>query len=613
MLIEHNEEMDSGILERLRLREADMENHVDSIVQQMLLREGISNKRHILVIDHFIARRLKDITAISEELADLYLDDDDIVELRNAPSGGSEVRTAALKDFEAKVADIREHRSLSIQSLPPIKLELSRPSPFLLEEIFSPAERYGRCFHLERNYQLYYRFLERTTEIGSRCVTEGDGGREPPLLNPSLSSSSTPPSFLVRKLKEEIQTWCASWEPSMTYLTFLTNLSTSILKEIPAHRKLIGFQPYREWIFDLLEYLQGFYRRLFPLDEEHLSQLMVDVELKADEYWSALQQSGDIPWVNPLHSNSDDQTGPSMMHSKKSSGLAVPSSLRSFLESFSLWPLAYIQSVLLPIVEKAGVTGSATPDLSLRHLPRSVEEIQSVCYAEAKIVALLKSVLFDTFQYTISCLTRNQSKTLEEIERERIEEDEAFEKSLKNVQKQTQNTVEGTIAQAAQYYLEAAKDCEKEAEGKVDALKDEESMAEQLRNTLIGDDGKPIPRWLAQLQQLDKIFTCDVCGGTVYRGPKLFREHFGGDRHAEGLRRVGVTEHLKAYEGLTSMQEVIQMRDQLERMMVGTRKRLREEREMEEIQDSTGKVVSSGAYAQYQHRRAQKMDMGGRR
>lgn len=613
--------MDSGILERLRLREADIENHIDSIVQQMLLREDVSNKRHTLLIDHFIARQLKEITTIADELADLYLDEDDIVELRNTPSEGAEVLATALKEFEAKVADIREHRSSSTRSLPPIKHELLRPHANLLDDIFSPAERYGRCFHLEPNYQLYYRFLEQTTEIGSRCVTAAREASHEMGLGSSgsySSSSLASSSALGASLRDSIQTWCASWEPSTDYLVFLSNLPTSILKEIPAHRKLIGFQPYREWILDLLAYLQNFYRRQFPLDEEHLSQLMVDVELKADEYWSALRLAGDIPWVHPPSSSASNgvQSGPSMMHSKKSSGLAVPSSLRHYLESFSLWPLSYIQSTLLPAAAATASAGEkGTAAWWLQHLPRDEAEIQSVCYAEGKVVALLKSVLFDTFQSTNSFLTRNQSKTLEEIEKERQEEEDAFANSMKNAQKHAQNTVEGTIAQAAQYFLEAAKDVEKESEGipHPDSMKEDQAEAEQLRNTLIGDDGKPIPRWLAQLQQLDKIFTCDVCGGTVYRGPKLFREHFGGDRHAEGLRRVGVTEHLKAYEGLTSMQEVIQMRDQLERLMVGTRKRLREEREMEEIQDGTGKVVSAGAYAQYQHRRAKKMDMGDRR
>lgn len=548
--------MNTGILERIRLLEADIENNVDSMVQQMLLKDVVTHPRHLLLIDHFIASKINEITTTADSLADLYLDEDDIVTLRDAPSQGKDILAAAFTEFEAKAADSRERGATLGHSLPPVKHQLSRPSPKMLDSIFSPPERHGCLLHLQNSHRRYFRFMEETGQLGSRCEPGGD-----------VTSG---------RLLDAIREWNTQWTQCEDYLEMVASIPQLIKKDLPAHRKLVGFRAYKEWIDDLLAYLEGFYCRIHPLERETLEQLTADTDLKADEYWSALRQVPDIPWVVGDVSSSSSVS----MNAKRLSGLAVPSALLKYLDNFSLWPLPYIQSVLTE-----AASGSFSGDETVAGFPQSMEDVKSVCYSEGRIIALLKSLLYDTYQHTENYLKRSQSKTLDELEKERMDDDTAFAESLKAVQKHAQNTVEGTIAQAAQYHVEAGdldgsrKDGEKA--GGADTAADEEEDEDGQEQQLIGDDGKPIPRWLVIQQQLKKTFVCDICGGTVYRGPKQFKDHFGQERHTEGLRRVGVTQSLKSYEGLTLMREVVEMRDRLAQAVVGTRKRLREEKALE--------------------------------
>lgn len=664
------------MLERIRVREADIENNLDAIVQQLLLKEEVTNQRHRLLIDHFVVEKINEITHTADQLADLYLDEDDIVTLRNAPSEGHEVLALAMKEFDAKVADIREHRSSSTRSLPPIRHTLPHPTPKLLDHVFRLPELFGRCFYLEDSYQLFFQFMEQTMDLASRAkeeeeeAEEGDeeenGVEETGAISYHIGTDGEK-NIAFHWLRKAVVSWLSSWEPCLEYLPFIARLTALIQRSIPAHRKLMGFQLYRRWVTDLLQYLNDFYDRVAPLASPQRDQLMHDVEAKLAEYWIALENERAIPWAEEggslletdaaVFSPTSTSSESLHLHAKKCSGLLVPTTLRKHLDHFSLWPLRFVSSVIQQAQSSVispsdrssteahdpryregnrepldGSGGSAMntschpwpeEEALLKYFPRSEEEVREVCLVEGKVVALLRSLLFEPFQYTEKYLRRTQGKTLEEQENERIESEEAFLDSFHRLQNHfSLHTVESTIAQAAQYHLEAQKDQALEDRRKEknagignssasphtqkDNLKEEDEGEEgdEKGEELIEEDGKPIPRWLIHLQQLNKIFMCDVCGGTVYRGPKMFREHFGGERHAEGLRRIGITEHLKTFEGLHTIQDVITLRDQLEQLRVKTRKRLRREHELEEMQDASGKVVTAGAYAQYQYRKA---------
>lgn len=121
----------------------------------------------------------------------------------------------------------------------------------------------------------------------------------------------------------------------------------------------------------------------------------------------------------------------------------------------------------------------------------------------------------------------------------------------------------------------------------------------------LGVDGNPIPQWIVKMQQLDQKFPCEVCGGTVYDGPKNFSEHFKAERHIGALAKLGALKNIRLYDGITSILGVIKLRDQLEGQTAtsSTRIRMREDELAEEIQDVQGNVMTHRGLRQYQERR----------
>ncbi|KAH9579796.1 SF3A3 domain [Trypanosoma melophagium] len=537
--------MFGGVLEKIRLFEADIEHHIDNIVQQKLLTD-ITNKRHLILRDHFIMQQAESIGPIADKLLDLYLDQDEIVEAQEAPSEGDDVLSTAMKEFEAKVADIREYHR-TFRDLPPVKSEIDHPDPSMLEGLFSVYERYGSCLDLESHYHHYSDFMLVTSK---RAEEAND-----PLGN--------------------------GWKGRVEYFSFIPTIPNIILNDIDPFRKVYGFTLYRKFVEDLINYLIDFYGRIKVMEKDVLLSSLEKSETDAEEYWSKLLEHKKAVVRN--NSNSGGASGITSTE-KSTATLITPAPLRKYTKTFALWPITYVESMTV----KDGET------------PPSLTDIKAVIQAEGKIVMLLQTLLFETLQETEKVLLRDYSKTAEEIEWERKHLQDEFIHSVEEARKKCGTTVESSVAQAAQYDVMTtlAKD---ETTGEAKGTTTTTTTAEEETNTqLLDRDGKPVARWLVQLQQLHKRYCCEVCGDTVYIGPKAFREHFGAERHAEGLRRLGVTHHLRDYEGISSIRMVIAMRDKVMGGTTGFRKRLHEDQEEEEMQDAQGNVITAGAYRRFQ-------------
>ncbi|ORC90894.1 splicing factor 3A [Trypanosoma theileri] len=535
--------MFGGVLEKIRLFEADIEHHIDNIVQQKLLTD-ITNKRHQILRDHFIMQQAEAIGPIADKLLDLYLDQDEIVEAQEAPSEGDDVLNAAMKEFEAQIADIREYHR-TFRDLPPVKSEIDHPDPSMLEGLFSVCERYGSCLDLESHYHHYSDFMLVTSK---RAEETND-----PLGN--------------------------GWKGRVEYFSFIPTIPNIILNEIDPFRKVYGFTLYRKFVEGLLTYLIDFYGRVKVMEKDVLLSSLEKCENDSEEYWSKLLEHKKAV-VGNNNSNSGGN-GITLTEKSTTSTLITPAPLRKYTKAFALWPITYVESMT---VKDDG------------EIPPSLTDVKAVIQAEGKIVMLLQTLLFETLQETEKVLLRDYSKTAEEIEWERKHLQEEFIHSVEEARKKCGSTVESSVAQAAQYDVMTtlAKD---ETTGET---KDTTKAEEDTTTQLLDRDGKPVARWLVQLQQLHKRYYCEVCGGTVYIGPKAFREHFGAERHAEGLRRLGVTHHLKDYEGISSIRMVIAMRDKVLGGKTGFRKRLHEDQEGEEMQDAQGNVITAGAYRRFQ-------------
>lgn len=623
--------MQTNILERIRSLEADIEKDIDSIVQQELFASSITNDRHRILLDHFVLQHTSSIHATAEKLLDAYLDEDDIEEAQSAPSEGSDVIVAAMKSFEAKIADIREYHH-TYRDLPPIQNGLDNVEPKLLDDIFAVNERYGECFDLNASYNNYSRFMVYTKALAEACSDD----------HSSLTESQQ--KELGTIATSSVAQWSRLWSGRLDFFHFTKTLPQLLLQEVEAHRKIVGFRHYQRFVMDLLAYLSDFYLRIYPLKRDALDRLLLSVESDGEIFWAALiaekaavqhdAAASSSPSFIPGEGSSvkaaeaeagegrgevgdgidaNGHTGGTMrvaLGNKLSCGLTVPPSLRRYVKSYSFWPIAMIEQLLSKeaALHPQGMTDA---DAAVHLLPCDMAEVKKICFAEAQAAALLQSLLFKTLAQTEAMQLRDYSKTVEELEMERWRRERDFMASIEEVMKHTTSTIDGTVARAsaAAFDLRLAIDSSddeadkaaEEANQKRSNTAGGETAAEQQE--MLGEDGQPIPRWLVQLQQLDKTFVCDVCGGTVYRGPKVFREHFAAERHAEGLRRLGVTRNLKDFEGISSIREVIDMRDQLSKDELGFRKRLRENADNEEIQDVRGRVVTAKDYERLQQQR----------
>lgn len=530
--------MFGGVLEKIRLFEADIEHHIDNIVQQKLLGD-VANRRHQILRDHFILQQAEAIRPIADKLLDVYLDQDDIVAAQEAPSEGEEVLGAALKEFEAHIADIREYHR-TFRDLPPVKCELEHPDPAALENVFSVAERYGACLDMEQHYHRYSTFMLTTS----------------------------------KRAQETEDTIGSAWQGRVEYLTFISSIPSIILHDIDAHRKVYEFAMYKDFVEGLLTYLIGFYERVKVMEKDVLRTSLEKCDTDAEEFWSKLLEHKKAVVRSVNGHDGVDTTA------KSACALIIPPPLLKYTKTFALWPITYVESM---------IAGGNETLLSLAN-------VKSLIQAEGKVVMLLQTLLFETVQETERVLLRDYGKTVEELEWERRRLQEEFFQSVEEARKKSATTVEGSVAQAAQYDVMATL-------GQADALHavaEKDTAVDETEGQLLDRDGKPVARWLIQLQQLHKKFYCEVCGGTVYVGPKAFKEHFGAERHAEGLRRLGVTVHLKDYEGLSSIRKVIELRDRVATKATNLRKRLHEDREGEEMQDAQGNVITAGAYRRFQ-------------
>ncbi|EPY28584.1 splicing factor 3A subunit 3 [Strigomonas culicis] len=588
--------METGVLERIRAFEADIERTVDSMVQQELFRELITNDRHRILLDHFKVMQAKKIASTAEKLLDLYLDEDDIVEVQEAPSEGADALAVAMSEFEKKVADIREYHS-TYRELPPIRTTLDLPDPKLLDTLFSSAERFGHCFDLEPHYNRYSSFVITLNTVAAEAKA-------------AAAADETGVQAAPGSRNGDLIFYGRNWGARLEYFQFIPQVPTQLIQEIDAFRKIYGFESYEAFVSQLLAYLTDFYHRVHPLDEASLPRLQAATEQELEEYWSelhthagaiTLEHYEDLATKEELakrreqNEDEDELEAPRHRARKLSCGLTIPPPLRRFVKKFSLWPLEQLQTLL-----SDGHAGKERAGL-----PPSLEGVKQVCLKEAHVASLLQSLLFTTLQETEKVLQRDYSKTLEEMELDRARQQQEFLKSLNEVREHTGRSVEGTIAQAAQYHLAATLGDSEAAAEEEERKKEAEEEEQQKKNVFLGDGEEPVAKWLVTLQQLDKNFVCEICGGTVYHGPKIYREHFGSERHAEGLRRLGITMYLKGYEGIATIREVIEMRDRGMAVPDGLRKRMREDADNEEIQDAQGKVVTTKDYKRFQNKRQQ--------
>jgi splicing factor 3A subunit 3 len=187
---------------------------------------------------------------------------------------------------------------------------------------------------------------------------------------------------------------------------------------------------------------------------------------------------------------------------------------------------------------------------------------------EAIVTALL-SQLRPTLEATIRRTERRQTQTL--LEREREVDEELFGSE---------------IAEQASKKQKSAKDDDS------DDSDEDDAPVYNPKNIPLDWDGKPMPYWLYKLHGLQHYYDCQICGGETYRGRRNFELHFADQKHALGMKSLGIP-NTKHFHGVTKIDDAIELWKSLqgklqEEQFDGTKE--------EEYEDSHGNVLSRTTY-----------------
>jgi splicing factor 3A subunit 3 len=171
-----------------------------------------------------------------------------------------------------------------------------------------------------------------------------------------------------------------------------------------------------------------------------------------------------------------------------------------------------------------------------------------------------------TLEATLRRVERRQTQTLEEQEKEL--EEELYEADVQDNQKERKDGDDS------------------------DDDDDDETPIYNPKNVPLDWDGKPIPYWLFKLHGLNHYYPCEICGGESYRGRRNFELHFAEQKHALGMKSLGIP-NTKHFHGVTKIEDATALWSTLqEKLTEGQFDTSREE----EYEDSHGNVLSRTTY-----------------
>jgi splicing factor 3A subunit 3 len=528
------------VLEDIRSLEAEIESIRASIAHQLLLKmEG--------KVRHDRHRILQD-TFIVNQISRIRTTAERLLQMYLDEDAIAEARElpstteeAALATLFATLGDIKE-RYRHHPSSHKYQYTILTPKVDLLDNLFSSAERFGASLDLNPHYGNYSKFMIRT------------------------------------KMRRNV------WEGRVSFVAFCEGLVSLLQRDITTERKLIGFSLYSTFVEELLSYLIDFFGRWRPLDDEHLEHEINEAVHRHRDMWEQLAERR-VP----------------------------PSRMKKYERSFVLWDLALLtqpneamrEAMEAPDDDAAlgGALGSAYPISrpSTYEAPR-LQDVEALSLAEAKIIRLLAVPLSQVYHDTAEYVKRWECRTAEDMRLDAEDADAAFKESVEKAAETVRaSSLIDTVAKAnlSEENLLPPSDHAREDDN-VNATLSKFGNVDQLVDAL----GNPLERWLLKLQQRNKTFHCEVCGGRVYHGPREFRDHFQMPRHLEGLRKLGCSGlSTSIFSGIATIDTALWMRDFLMKNGSNIRKRLREEHNNAEMQDTFGNVMSVADFRKFQQGR----------
>eukprot|EP00049_Salpingoeca_infusionum_P018953 m.359489 g.359489 ORF g.359489 m.359489 type:complete len:532 (+) comp18590_c0_seq1:196-1791(+) len=345
----------------------------------------------------------------------------------------------------------------------------------------------------------------------------------------------------------------------VSYLTYIQTYDS--LYMLDSKLRLSG--AYRHYIEHLAHYLTGFFSRAFPL--RNLDAELEKAAAKFEKDWAASRFRG---WVGHKFATADEAIDLTTYTSPADLEALGAARIKSALQAIGLKCGGTLSQRCQRLFSTKGVPCTEWPKSILaKGGKRSADTATkgTVAVDPAKSVAKVEAVVYAVARL----LNSTQHRTKENVER-----------------KMARSATEMEQDDDDDYLLDLA-------EEEFEDDEDEEVGLKAARSNMVVDwDGKPIAYWLYRLHGLNQVFTCEICGNTPYRGPKVFQQHFREWRHAHGMRCLGIP-NTKHFHNITNINDAKALWSRLQQQKKDEQFRAEHE---EEFEDSMGNVFNKKTY-----------------
>jgi splicing factor 3A subunit 3 len=357
----------------------------------------------------------------------------------------------------------------------------------------------------------------------------------------------------------------------LTYLQYLDAFDVFAPPACPVKRGDKMTDEYFSYLGMLVEYLEGFLRRIRPLDD--LDRLIASFDADFEKAWDDGEVVG---WekqtaagpANPAEEGDSIWCDDCEREFKSASTYQHHLSQKKHLRAAQARKARAADGSAAPAPASNGSAHANGAAGALRLKEKAVA-------AREQRVARLAAAMQTERADTRVNVERRQGMT----EREREQELEAL--------------LAADDEARADAAAQAAADGAAGAAGAEDGDEDPDAKIYNPLKLPLGWDGKPIPFWLYKLHGLGVELACEVCGNFVYMGRRAFDKHFNEPRHVYGLRCLGITGNTTLFRDITGINDALKLWDKM------SRDKKKEKNNVEgvvQMEDGEGNVMPEKVY-----------------
>lgn len=314
---------------------------------------------------------------------------------------------------------------------------------------------------------------------------------------------------------------------------------------------------YFQYVGDLASYLEGFIKRVKPLQD--LDKLFASFDEEFEKQWSANEVPG---WTEEKA-----EAGP---QGPKTEGSGE-----------GTWCADCEKEFKNENVYKNHLTGKKhIRAAEARKAAGDSGETQAPSAGVTSVANRLKERAVAEREHRIRCLTQI-------LEPERQATRINVERKQGMTERERQMELEALLAEPESAGMERAGE---------ESDEDDEGRIHNPLKLPIAWDGKPIPFWLYKLHGLGVEYSCEICGNYVYMGRRAFDKHFSEALHIFGLKCLGITSNTNLFREITKIDDAIRLWEKIEH----DRRKDRDTRDnVVQMEDAEGNVMPERIYLEY--------------